>query len=66
MQAVGGNWSCLASRMLLTAFNTEILSILEPYWYYQNLLTYNQLLMLLLLRLSIRTSQIYILSYSQF
>ena len=29
MQAVGGNWSCLASRMLLTAFNPEILSILE-------------------------------------
>ena len=21
MQAVGGNWSCLASRMFLTAFN---------------------------------------------
>ena len=66
MQAVGGNWSCLAPRMLLTAFNTEILTILEPYWYYQNLLTYNQLLMLLLLRLSIRTSQIDLLSYSQF
>ena len=28
MQAVGENWSCLASRMLLTAFNPEILSIL--------------------------------------
>ena len=28
MQVVGGNWSCLASRMLLTAFNPEILSIL--------------------------------------
>ena len=28
MQVVGGNWSCLTSRMLLTAFNPEILSIL--------------------------------------
>ena len=33
MQAVGGNWSCLASGILLT------------YWWYQNLLTYNQMLM---------------------
>ena len=28
MQAVVGNWSYLVSRMLLTAFNPEILSIL--------------------------------------
>ena len=28
MQVVGGNWSYLASRMLLTAFNPDILSIL--------------------------------------
>ena len=28
MQVVGGDWSCLASRMLITAFNPDILSIL--------------------------------------
>ena len=28
MQAIDGSWSCLASRMLLTAFNSERLSIL--------------------------------------
>ena len=28
MQVVCGNWSCLASRILLTVFNPEILSIL--------------------------------------
>ena len=27
MQAAGGNWFCLALRMLLTAFNPEILII---------------------------------------
>ena len=35
MQVVGGNWSCLALRMLLTAFNLEILLIIR------NILTYN-------------------------
>ena len=29
MEVVGGNWSCIESRMLLTAFNPEILSILR-------------------------------------
>ena len=29
MEAVGGNWSCLESRILLTAFNPEILSTLR-------------------------------------
>ena len=56
MEAVGGNWSCLELRILLTAFNPEILSILRNILITSKLPNLQSDVVLLLLKSSIIVS----------